>query len=129
MGPREMLLQVSFNQDAGCFAASTTTGFRVYNCGPFCELLRRDLVEFWSGHAAGGGVGAVEMLFRTNVLALIGGGGDPEASKAAVIWDDHKGRCLALLPGGGSCSAEPVSTACTWSLSASPASPSTASTT
>jgi WD repeat-containing protein 45 len=99
----DRLLHVSFNQDGGCFAAGTTSGFRVYNCDRFFEMARRDLVEFWRSHTGGGGVGAVEMLFRTNCFALIGGGGDPNARKV-FMWDDSLRRCTGVLSvlGGGS---------------------------
>ncbi|ANM64811.1 WD40-repeat-containing domain superfamily [Arabidopsis thaliana x Arabidopsis arenosa] len=82
------LVSVSWNQDYSCFAAGTSHGFRIYNCEPFKETFRRELKD--------GGFKIVEMLFRSNILALVGGGPNSQyPSNKVLIWDDHQGRCIS----------------------------------
>ncbi|XP_030451765.2 autophagy-related protein 18a-like [Syzygium oleosum] len=89
--PPPKLLHLSFNQDHTCFAVGTSHGFRIYNCEPFREIFRRDF-------GAGGGIGVAEMLFRCNILALVGGGPAPQyAPTKVMIWDDHQSRCIGDL--------------------------------
>ena len=41
----ESLQHLSFNQDGGCFAVGTDSGFRIFNADPFKETLRRDFTR------------------------------------------------------------------------------------
>jgi WD repeat-containing protein 45 len=136
---------VAFNQDFGCFVCATNRGFRVYNTDPFKETFCRNFggggngggnggndaaaaanptaaaaATTTTGGAGGGGssLASVEMLFRCNILALVGGGGgagggadnhppppsahSPPPAPAfppakVVIWDDHQGRAAGEL--------------------------------
>ncbi|KAH7427980.1 hypothetical protein KP509_10G069800 [Ceratopteris richardii] len=80
------LLSVSFNQDYGCFACGTSKGFSIFNCEPFQETFHRDFPN--------GGIGMVEMLFRTNILAFVGGAHPPNK---VLIWDDNQNIYISEL--------------------------------
>ena len=81
------LFSISWNQDYGCLAAGTSHGFRIYNCEPFKETFRRDLKS--------GGFKIVEMLFRSNILALVGAVANSNyPPNKVLIWDDHQSRCI-----------------------------------
>ncbi|GAU42584.1 hypothetical protein TSUD_303010 [Trifolium subterraneum] len=86
------LFSISWNQDYGCFAAGTSHGFRIYNCEPFKETFRRDLKS--------GGFKIVEMLFRSNILALVGAVANSNyPPNKVLIWDDHQSRCIGRHKG------------------------------
>lgn len=70
LGWHSTLLSISFNQDASCFATGLRNRSCVYGCKPFKRH------EF----AADGGIGAMAMLYRTNLLAMVGGGDTPAFS-------------------------------------------------
>jgi len=77
------LLDFNFNQDASCFACSTNSGFKVYSCEPFRLKVRiphNESTKYskqFSREFKTGGIGLVHMLFRCNILALVGGGHTP----------------------------------------------------
>ena len=63
-------LYTSFNQDSTHFAVGLKNGFRVYTTDPLRERMKREFHD--------GGIGIVEMLERTNWIALVGGGREPK---------------------------------------------------
>ncbi|KAK4277697.1 hypothetical protein QN277_015653 [Acacia crassicarpa] len=80
------LLSVSWNQDYDFFSTGTSHGFQIYSCVPFKETLRRDLR---------GGFKIVEMVFRSNILALVGAVTNPHyPPKKVLIWDDYQSRSI-----------------------------------
>jgi len=83
------VLYISFNQDYGCFVCGMENGFVVYNVDPIKERFRREF---------DGGIGIVEMLFRSNILALVGGGAKPKfPTNHVTIWDDYQNKIIADL--------------------------------
>jgi len=82
---------LSFNQQQQFFAAGTGTGFHIFSCEPFNE---KRMKEFGPKQ----GVGIVEMLFQTNILALVGGGRNPRWPPNEVkIWDDSQDKAIGWL--------------------------------
>ncbi|XP_013409518.1 WD repeat domain phosphoinositide-interacting protein 4-like [Lingula anatina] len=73
-----------FNQDHGCFSCAMESGVRIYNVDPLAEKLRLGIESV-------GSVSQVEMLQRTNLLAVVGGGAMPKfAENAVLLLDDSQ---------------------------------------
>ncbi|KAJ1811855.1 Phosphatidylinositol 3,5-bisphosphate-binding protein [Coemansia sp. RSA 2598] len=84
------LLYATFNQDYGCFAIGTQTGFRIFNSDPYKEKMRREFKD--------GGIGIVAMLYRSNYLAFVGGGRNPRfPPNKVMLWDDASSTIIAEL--------------------------------
>lgn len=89
LSDKEMkILDVTFNQDQGCFSVAHERGFLVYNTNPIDLRVKR---TFNSTTLSGSGIGHISMLHRTNYLALVGGGKAPKfPNNKVIIWDDLK---------------------------------------
>ena len=62
------------------FAVGTDVGFRVFTTKEHEEKIQRDLR---------GGIGIVELLYRSNIIALVGGGVQPKyPDNKVILWDD-----------------------------------------
>ena len=90
----DQMLYVSFNQDNSCFSVGTERGYRIY------DLLNPNM-DFYE-RIMEGGIGLIEMLFKTNVLALVGGGKYPKyPQNKVVLWDDENSRIINELSFNG----------------------------
>lgn len=79
--PRE-ILYIGYNYNSSYFLLGTDIGFQVHNTYPlslkFCRRLN-------------GGIGLVQILNKSNIFCLVGGGVSPKyAPNKLLIWDDKK---------------------------------------
>ena len=76
------ILYLSFNQDNTCIAIGAENGFKIINVSPFLDLYYKDMK---------GGIGIIEMLYKSNILALVGSGKNPKYNlNELVLWDEQK---------------------------------------
>jgi len=86
---KKELLFAGFNQDNQCFSVGTNDGFRIYNTDPF-KLNFERILE--------GEIAMVIMLYRTNILALVGLDNSMNHKRSKlIIWDDHQKKPLSEL--------------------------------
>lgn len=83
------ILYLSFNQNQSCISCGTQTGFVIYKVDPLRVRFEHDF---------GAGIGIVEILENTNVLALVGGGDHPQfPTSKVVIWDDYHKKIVYVI--------------------------------
>ena len=90
---RQACCSVSFNQSHDCLILGSQDGFGIYSVGTgnaeIISCLQRDL---------NGGIAKAEMVNKTNVMALVGGGDSPKWPKnKLIIWDDQKQSVIGEL--------------------------------
>lgn len=84
MTNKRSVISLRFNQDQGCFTCASERGLRVYNVDPLVQKLCLSTETV-------GSVACAEMLFRSNIIALVGGGSIPRFDEKAVqIWDESQ---------------------------------------
>lgn len=84
---KSKILSLSFNQDYSCISCGTTDGFIIYNIDPFKVRYQQKF---------GKGIGIAEIYYTSNLIALVGGGDNPQfPTNKLVIWDDYRGQMIA----------------------------------
>lgn len=104
------LLNVAFNQDQSCFAVCSNSGFQVYSTYPMELKMERDFTNIKKDQESNEledtngipnpstGIGIIKMLYKTNYIALVGGGKKPRfPMNKLCIWDDLKGKNSIVL--------------------------------
>lgn len=86
---KDKILNISFNQDNSLLSVSTENGFFIYGALPPKKKQERRM---------DGGISHCEMLYRTNLLALIGGGEVPKYNPSKlIIWDDKQNNVISEI--------------------------------
>lgn len=86
---KNKIVSLRFNQDQTCFVCGTEKGFHIYKSVPYQDTFNRQF---------GGGLGIVEMLYKSNILAMVGGGTNPKfPPNKVMLWDDSQERCIGEL--------------------------------
>lgn len=80
--------ELRFNQDQSCFICAFEDGLRMYNVEPAREHLHLRSIQT-------GSIARAEMLGRTNLVAVVGGGKRPMfAENVVMVYDDKKGKMV-----------------------------------
>ena len=78
----EEILYISFNQDSSYISVGTQNGYKIFSSYPIYNYFNRN----WKG-----GIGIIEMLYKSNILALVGGGKNPKfPENKLIIYDDKR---------------------------------------
>ncbi|TPX41477.1 hypothetical protein SeLEV6574_g06067 [Synchytrium endobioticum] len=84
------ILFINFNQDFSCISVGSRKGYKIYNCDPFGKCYEK----------TDGGMGIVEMLFCTSLVALVGAGEQPAFSprRLQIINTKRQSTICELTP-------------------------------
>ncbi|XP_037079702.1 WD repeat domain phosphoinositide-interacting protein 4-like [Pollicipes pollicipes] len=79
--PPDEVYSVRFSQDGSAFACALSSGVRLYNLEPLSELASHGPKFF-------GSIAICEMLDRSNLMAVVGGGATPRfADNTVLVYD------------------------------------------
>ena len=85
------ILYLSFNKDKSCLSLGMQKGYRIY------DLSKKDSLYYYE-RILDKGIGIIEMLEKTNMLGLVGGGSEPFGdSNRVFIYDDNEGKIIANI--------------------------------
>ena len=85
----EEILYISFNQDSSYISVGTENGYKIFSSYPIYNFFNRNLK---------GGIGIIEMLYKSNILALVGGGKNPKfPENKLIIYDDKKQKKISEI--------------------------------
>lgn len=91
MSADAQIASLQWNADHSCFTVAHTRGYCIYTTLP---LKRHANITYPNSE----GLQQVNMLERTNFLALIGGGLRPHfPANKMMLWDDYKAKVVAQL--------------------------------
>ena len=100
---KNQILYVNFNQDFSCISIGTNVGYLIYNVQPLKKIYSKSNSKynkniFFINIELCGGIGIIEMLYKTNILALVGGGIYPKFSiNKITIWDNHQDKIISQI--------------------------------
>ena len=73
---------IGFNYDSSYFCVGTDIGFQIYQTNPYGLILSKIL---------NGGIGIINILDKSNLFILVGGGKNPRFSpNKLILWNDKK---------------------------------------
>ena len=88
---RNEILYLSFNKDKTCLSLGMQLGYRIY------DVTKKDSLYYYE-RIFDKGIGIIEMLEKTNILGLVGGGDEPlDLLTKLKIYDDKRGKKIADL--------------------------------
>ena len=85
---QQQKVYVSFNQDASCFVVGDDKGFKVFGSFNYGKDIHERIIE--------GGIGIIELCYRSNIIAFVGGGTHSEyPDTKVVLWDDYDAKIIS----------------------------------